>query len=113
TCLGRELLDRACLVGRSVLNRLRLIEYDQRPGHLCQPVLPPRQAVGCDDQVVFGQSSLRIRANSVNFFWVGFGAVDEEDPERWGETYQFLPPVAQKRRRHNQEAGRLRSCASL
>ena len=73
---GLQLLDAARLRRRCILDRLGLVEHDQRPVHLRQPLLTPGKAVGRDHQVQTCEPGLRILGQTGELLGSALGTIE-------------------------------------
>src|SRR5439155_7585325 len=85
-----QLLDRACLRGSGILDRLSLVEHDQGPAWFLEPGLPPSQAVRRHDEIVLREGGSRSVGDTAKVIGGAFRAMGEEDTKRRAEARQLL-----------------------
>ena len=97
-----ELLDRARLPGPGVLDRLGLVEDDQRPGGLAEPREPRHLAVRRDDEIGPGQL---VRGERRELATRPLRRVRDDHVQVGREALDLREPVGDQGGRHHQEAG--------
>ena len=94
-----EPFDGSGLRGRGVLDGLRLVKHDELPSGLLQPVQPPHQAVGGDDQIKCRQLAARVGRDARQHLGVAFRTVGIEHVQRGSESLDLLLPVGADQKR--------------
>ena len=111
--LGGEFSCRFALTRGGILDGLGFIKNHQPPDLFRQPGLPGQHGIGCDDQVSIGQMGRWRCRNLRQRALVGFGWMQEDQPQRRRKPRRFASPVPQQRRRYDQQRRRPLLCGGF